>query len=170
MGLFNQSVADYSAVLKHILEVYEVAVVHMLSKIVGVVEVDNSLLVSLYDVGRKQHSPCEVAAYLACHIVALNAVNGGVFVGIFLLNLLVVALDKRENTVVGGISLADERAVVAVSYVPSGKLERALCHKLILYHILNFLYGYGALYFVALVLNVVRDVEDLLLGQKRAVG
>ena len=58
MGLFDKSVADNGSVLEHILEVYEVAVVHVLSKIVGIVEVDYALLVSLYDVGSEQHPLC----------------------------------------------------------------------------------------------------------------
>ena len=53
MGLFNFGFADDGAVLQHILEVYEVAVVHVLCEVVGIVEVDQSLLVSLYDVGRQ---------------------------------------------------------------------------------------------------------------------
>ena len=53
MGLFNFGFADDGAVLQHILEVYEVAVVHVLCEVVGIVEVDQPLLVSLYDVGRQ---------------------------------------------------------------------------------------------------------------------
>ena len=53
VGLFNFGFADDGAVLQHILEVYEVAVVHVLCEVVGIVEVDQSLLVSLYDVGRQ---------------------------------------------------------------------------------------------------------------------
>ena len=169
VGLLDKGIADHGSVLEHILEIYEVAVVHMLGKIVGIVEVDYALLIGLDNVGREQHSLCKVAAHLACHVVALNAVDSGVLVGIFLLNLLVVALDQREDAVIGGVRLADKRAVVAVSYIPSGKLERALCHKLILDHILDLLYRYRALHLVALVLDIVGDIKDLLLGQKRCV-
>ncbi len=52
VGLLYEGVADNGAVLEHILEVHEVAVVHVLSEIVGVVEVDQALLISLDDVGR----------------------------------------------------------------------------------------------------------------------
>ena len=53
VGLFNFGFADDGAVLQHILEVNEVAVVHVLCEVVGIVEVDQPLLVSLYDVGRQ---------------------------------------------------------------------------------------------------------------------
>ena len=54
MGLFNFGFADDSTVLQHVLEVYEVAVVHVLCEVVGIVKVDQTLLVGLYDVGRQQ--------------------------------------------------------------------------------------------------------------------
>ena len=170
VGLLYEGVTDNGAVLEHILEVHEVAVVHMLSEVVGVVEVDQTLLISLDDIGREKHSSCQVAADLARHIVALNAVDGGILVGILLLNLLVVALDQRENAVVGGVRLADERTVVAVAYVASCELKRALGHELILNHVLDLLNGNRALDLVALVLHVVCYVGDLLLGEERTVG
>ena len=54
VGLFNFGFADDSTVLQHVLEVYEVAVVHVLCEVVGIVKVDQTLLVGLYDVGRQQ--------------------------------------------------------------------------------------------------------------------
>ena len=170
VGLLDEGVADDGAVLQHVLEVDEVAVVHVLGEVVGVVEVDQALLIRLDDVGRKQHPARQVAADLACHVVALDAVDGRVLVGVLLLDLLVVALDQREDAVVGGVRLADERAVVAVAHIASCQLERALCHQLILDHVLNLLDRHGALDLVALVLDVVGDVRDLLLGQIGAVG
>ena len=170
VGFLDEGVADNGAVLEHILEVHEIAVVHMLSEVVGVVEVDQTLLISLDNVGREKHSAGQVAADLACHIVTLNAVDGGVLVGILLLNLLVVALDQRENAVVGGVRLADERTVVAVADIAPCELKRALGHELILNHVLDLLYGNSALDLVALVLHVVCYVGDLLLGEERTVG
>ena len=48
--LFNKRAADNRTVLEHILKVYKVAVVHMLCKIICVVEMDNALLVSVNNI------------------------------------------------------------------------------------------------------------------------
>ena len=94
MRRFNHCTADNCAVLKHILKVNKVTVMHVLCKIVSIMEVDKTLLVSLNDFGSQEDSLCNVLTYLTCHIVTLNAVNCGVLIGVLLLNLLVIALNK----------------------------------------------------------------------------
>ena len=62
MGLLNPGLADHGAVLQHILQIDQIAVVHVLCEIVGVVEMDDALLVRLHDVGGQQQTlgpdPC----------------------------------------------------------------------------------------------------------------
>jgi hypothetical protein len=75
----------------------------MLCKIIGIMEMDDSLLMSLcYIIGNKETTG-DILADFACHIVALYADNGRVLVGILLLYLFVVALDKAEDLLVGSI-------------------------------------------------------------------
>ena len=50
--LLDERAGDDGAVLQHVLEVHEVAVVHVLGIVVRVVEVDDALLVRLDDVLR----------------------------------------------------------------------------------------------------------------------
>jgi hypothetical protein len=57
-------------------------------------EMDDTLFMSLDYFRRKKETPCDIAAYFACHIVTLNTVNSRILVGILLLNLFVIALDK----------------------------------------------------------------------------
>ena len=47
--LLNQRAADDGAVLQHVVQIDQVAVVHVLVKVVGIVEVDQALLMRLYD-------------------------------------------------------------------------------------------------------------------------
>ena len=47
-------------------------------------------------------------ADLARHVVALDGVDGGVLVGVLLLDFLVIALDQAEDAVVRGVGLAHE--------------------------------------------------------------
>ena len=54
MRLLDQRSRDNGAVLQHILKVYQVAVMHMLSKIIRIMKMDNSFLMRLNDVGGKE--------------------------------------------------------------------------------------------------------------------
>ena len=80
MRFLNKCSAYYSTVLKHILKVYKVTVMHMLCKIVCIMEMYNSLLMSIYYVFRQQHSLCNILAYFSCHIVSLHTIYGRIFI------------------------------------------------------------------------------------------
>ena len=55
VGLLDQGAGDNGAVLQHVLQVHQVAVVHMLGEIIGVVEMDDALLMGLHDILGQQH-------------------------------------------------------------------------------------------------------------------
>ena len=52
MRLFDERAGDDRAVLQHVLEIDEVAVVHMLGIVIRIVEVDDTGLMRLDDVAR----------------------------------------------------------------------------------------------------------------------
>ena len=54
MGLLNQGLADDSAILQHVFQVDEVAVVFPLGEIVGVMEMDDAFFMGLHDFLRQQ--------------------------------------------------------------------------------------------------------------------
>ena len=115
MGLVDISTGNHGAVLQHILQVHQIAVVHMLGKVIRIMEVDNTGIMSIHDVLGQQNTAGDVLGHLACHIVTLHGVDGGVLVGVLLLDFLVVALDEAENPVVRGVGLTQQAAGVAVS-------------------------------------------------------
>jgi hypothetical protein len=170
MRLFYHCVRNNCAVLKHIFKVYKVAVVHMLGKIVGVVEMDNALLVGLNNILRQQDALCNVLADLACHVVALDAVHGGVLVGVFLLYFLVVALNEGEYLVIRGVGLTDKRAGVAVFDVALCHGKCALFHDAVFDQLLNFLNGQRSLNAEADALNRPGDVHNIILGEYAALS
>ena len=110
---------------------------HVLGVVVRVVEVDDALFMRLDDILGQEQTVRQITAHLAGHIVALGGVDDGVLVGILLLGLFVVALDEGENFVVRRVALAHERAVVAISDVALGDLERAVRHDLVLDKVLD---------------------------------
>ena len=165
MGLFDEGSGDDGAVLKHILEVYEVAVVHMLGVIVGVMEVDDALVMGLDDLLGQQDAAGEVLADFAGHIVALGGVDDGVFVGVFLLGLFVVALDEAEDLVVGGVCPAGKVAGEAIADVALCGLGCALHDDVAFDKLLNFFNGECAANFFAVVLDDEGDVVYLALAE-----
>ena len=157
----DERAGDDGAVFEHILQVHQVAVVHMLRVIVGVVEVDDALLVRLDDVLRQQETVGDVAADLAGHVVALRAVDDRVLVGVFLLGLLVVALDEAQDAVVGRVGAAHQTAGIAVGDVGLGDLERAVGHDLLFDHVLNFFHGGTAAQLLTGELHALGNALDL---------
>ena len=170
MGLLNPGLADHGAVLQHILQIDQIAVVHVLCEIVGVVEMDDALLVRLHDVGGQQQTLGQILADLSGHVVALYAVDRGIFIGILLFHLFVVALDEGEDAVVGGIGLTNQGALITVSDIIARQLEGAGGHDLVLHHVLDLFHGNRAIHLPAFILHIIRDVVDLLRGEGGRFG
>ena len=157
----DQCLADHGAVLQHILQVYKVAVVHMLCKRVGVVEVDDSLLIRLNKIFRKKKSSREILADLSSHIVTLHTVDGRVLVRVLLHNLFVVALDQGQYPVVRRVCSPHQRAVIAVAHIIFRDRKSTDRHQLVLDHILDLLYRHSTSQLIALVLYIIRDIRKL---------
>ena len=166
--LFDHGAADNGAVLEHILEIDEIAVVHMLCEIVRVMEMDDALIVCGNDVCRQKDSSCDILADFTCHVVALNAVDGRIFIGVFLLDLFVVTFDEGHDLFVGGVGLTNERTVVAIGDVTSCYVKRAEIHDLIFYHVLNFFNAEGTVDIECGAFHVFCDTFDLHRGETSA--
>ena len=161
VGTLDHGAGDNRAVLQHILKVNEVAVVHVLCVVVGIVEVDNALLVCLNDLLGKEQTGGNVAADLTCHVVALYAVDGGVLICIFLLGFFVAALNQAQNLFIGGVGAANKGAGVAVSNILFCYLVSTVCHDLGLDQILNLLYLGSAVHADTTQLHRLGDAFDL---------
>ena len=94
VGLFDEGAGNYGAVLQHVLQVDQITVMHVLGIVIGIVEVNDAGFVSLHDLPGQKDAAGNIFADLARHIVALHSVDGGVLVGVLLLDFLVVALDE----------------------------------------------------------------------------
>ena len=168
MRALDERAGDDGAVLQHVLEVHEIAVVHVLGEIVRIMEVDEALVVRLHHVLRQQHALGEVLGHLARHVIALHGVHRGVLVGVLLLDLFVVAFDKREDLVVGGVLGALQPLHVAVDDVLAGDLELIELHELVFVHILDLFDGDRVPGVLARLRHVLRRIDDLALGE--AIG
>ena len=165
VGLFNIGAGDDGAVLQHILQIDQVAVVHVLGKVVGIVEVDQALLMGLDDLRVQQQAGGQVLGDLTGHVVALDTVHGGVLVGVLLLDLFVLALDQAQNALVGGVGLALEALDIAVGDIVAGNVVGLDVHQLVLHHILDLFHADSAVESLALVGHIRGDLGDLLPGQ-----
>ena len=165
--LFDQRAGDDRAVLQHVVQIDQIAVVHMLGIVIRVVEMDDALLVRLDDLARQQQAARDIPADLAGHIIALHAVDRGILVGVFLLGLLVVAFDQAEDLVVGGVGAADERALIAVADIALGNLKRAVPHDFAFYELLNLLDAGRAVHLQTDALHRAGNILNLRVRQLR---
>ena len=161
----NQSTGDNSAVLQHVIKVDEVTVVHVLCKVIGIVEVDKTLVVSSNNILWKELTLNEVLRNLTSHVVTLNRNNGRVLVGVLLLDFLVVALNQRQNLVIGGVLVTLLVLNVAVNDVLTSNLKAVKSHELILDKVLDLLDGDGVSSLLALIGNVEGSKLNLTLSQ-----
>ena len=170
MRTLDERARDHGAVLQHVVEVDEVAVVHVLRVVVRVVEVNDALLVRLDDLGGEKIAHGEVLGDLAGHVVALDRDDSGVLVGVLLLDLLVVALDEGEDLVVRRVLLALLVLDVAVDDVLAGNGEVVEGHELVLDEVLDLLDGDRVAGLHALVGHVERGEAYLALGEALVLG
>ena len=108
----------------------------------------------IHDLLGQQHTLSQVLGNLAGHIVALDGIDGRVLVRVLLLDLFVIALDQRQNLVVGRVLLALQALNIAIDDVVAGNLVAVETHDLVLDQILDLLDRNG----VARVLTCLGDV------------
>ena len=94
VGTLDEGAGNDRTVLEHVLQVDQVAVMHMLCKIIAVMEMDDTFVVCVNDILGQQHTLSEILGNLSGHVVTLGGVHHGVLVGVLLFGLLVVALDQ----------------------------------------------------------------------------
>ncbi len=152
---------DHGAVLEHILEIDEIAVVLLHGEIVRVMEMDYAFVVRLDDIWRQEYPPGEILADLSGNIVPLDGHDLGVLVGVLLLHLLVVAFYEAEYPGIGGVGLTGQVPRVTISDVALGGLRSVLLDYVRLHQLLDLLHGKGAAEGLAVVLDDERDVVDL---------
>ena len=162
--LLDQRARDNGAVLEHVLQVHQVAVVHVLSKVIRIMEVDQALIMGVHDLLRQQHALGQVLGNLAGHIVALNGVDGRVLVGVLLLDLFVIALNQRQDLVIGRVLLALQALNIAIDDVVAGNLVAVETHDLVLDQILDLLDRNGVARVLACLGDVLRRINHLAVG------
>ena len=163
--LFDQRTGNDGAVLQHVVQVDQVTVVHVLGKIVRIMEMDDAIFVGLDHLRRQQHTHGQVLGDLTGHIVTLHRVDGGVLVGVFLLDFLVVALDQCQDAVIGGVVGALEALDIPVGDILAGHLMGTGFHDGVFHQVLDLLHVHGMVASGADFLHLVRNADDLLLGQ-----
>ena len=155
--------ADDSTVLKHIFKVDQIAVVHMLCKIVGIMEMDNSFFMSLCYIFIEKKSAGNVLTHFSSHVVTLHADNSRILVGIFLFDFLVVFFKQTHDFVVCGIGLSHEFMFVTVRDIQFCNIIRVAFQYTVFNKILNFFNIQGMLFLCAFDFYIVDNRVNLSL-------
>ena len=164
--LLNHGSGNPGSVLQHVLKVDEVAVVHVLGVVIHIVEMDDALFMRGDNILGKEQTGGDVLGYLARHVVALNAVDRRVLVGVFLLDFFVVAFDEGEDLIVGRIRLTHQTAGIAVRDVLLGDFESAFLHDSGFDNVLNLFDGKRAIKSLADSGGMFGNGIDLLSSQR----
>ena len=164
MGLLDQGTGNDGAVLQHVIQIDQIAVVHMLCIVVSIMEMDDAGFVGIHNVLGHQDTAGDVLGNLTGHVVTLNSVDGGVLVGVLLLDLFVVALDQAEDPVIGGVGLAQQAAGIAVSNVLLGDLKGTVSHDGLFHQVLNLFHRAAAAQLLTGNLNTLCNALDLQRG------
>ena len=166
--LLDQRPGDDGAVLQHVLQVHQIAVVHVLGIVIGVMEMDDALAVRLGDILGQKHAHGQVLRHLARHVVALGGVDDRILVGVLLLGLLIGTLDEAEDLVVRRIGLAHQGAGIAVGDVALGHLESAVGHDLLFHHVLHLFHARRAAQQFAGGGDLLGHLPDIVLAEALA--
>ncbi|OPZ17877.1 MAG: hypothetical protein BWZ04_02767 [Firmicutes bacterium ADurb.BinA205] len=136
--LLNHSTGYHCAVLKHILQIHQTAIVHRLCDVVQIVYMNDPVIMGGDHILRKQESAANVSADLSRHIVTERAVDDRVLVGVLLFCLLVVAFEQAQDLAVCGVQLALLFMKQSVFAVVPCKFVRFGLVQFIENHVLDF--------------------------------
>ena len=162
---FNKRTGNDRAVLKHIVKIDKIAVVHVLRKVIRVMEVNETLIVSLHNILWQKLALNKIFGNLTGHIVTLYGNNSRILIGILLFNFFVVALYQRKDLIVCCIFLASLVLYVSVDNVLASHLKVIKGHQLILDKILDFFYRNGVSGFHTLVSHIKCSKTDLTVSK-----
>lgn len=135
LGGLNELTVHHGAVVQHVADVDEAAVENRLDKVVGVVEVDGALVVSLGDILRQQDAAGQVPAHLAGNVVTLGGGDHGVLIGVLLGQLLILIAQQGEDGLIGRVLLAHQSPGITIDNVSFGQIELVLIHQALLHQV-----------------------------------
>ena len=93
------------AILQHIVQIHQVAVVASLDEIIGVMEVNDAFPVCVDNIGVQQQPLGDVPGGFASNIVSLDRDDVRVLVGVLHLCLSIRAVDDAHDFGVGAVGL-----------------------------------------------------------------
>ena len=131
---------------------------------------DDSFIVSLYDLLWKKDTHGQILADLTGHVVALGGIDGRILIGIFLLGIFIDLIQKREDVIICGIGLTGKLSLVAVADILLCYLIASHLHDAGLYHILDIFYIDGMRGLQSTGGNHVSKRRDLILAQLMELG
>ena len=142
MRLVDLNAVDNRTVLKHVLQIDELAVVKtQLSVIVGVMKVNDAFVVRLDNILGQQEPPGDVRTCNASDVVPLGRHHLRVFVTILGFPVFVLTIQQFLNGLVGGVALPNQLMLVAVLHILRGDILVLACHQLADDDVLDLLHG-----------------------------
>ncbi len=157
MWLLNQRIRNHGAVLQHIFQIHQAAVIHRLGEIIRIMEVDDAFLMCIDDIRRQQETAGNILGYFTSHIVTLGRIHSRILIGILLLGFLVIAADQRKNLLIRRICLAYQSSLIPIGNIILGYGIGTLMHDLRFHHVLDLFHADTAVQCFALIHNRINN-------------
>ena len=90
---FNQLAVHNGAIVQHVADVNQAAVKNRLDEIISIMEMDCALVMRLGNFFRQDNAAGQILGNLTGNQIALGRSHNGVFVGVFLHNVLIAVAD-----------------------------------------------------------------------------
>ena len=111
-----------------------------LCEVIGIMEVDDTLFMCLGNLFRQKHTLGQILTNFARHVITLGRVNDRILVRVLLLHFFVQLVNESKDTVVCGVGLTGQLALIAITNVLLRNLVATHLHDTGLNHILDILY------------------------------
>ena len=165
MRLFNHRAGDNGAVLEHIIQIHEVAIVHMLSEVVRVMEVNEPFIMSVHDVGRQQHAPSHITRNFPSNIITLRRQDIYIFIGVLLASFHACSVHNGGDLVVDWTRFPLELMLIAVRHIVIGETVCSVPHNLHDDLVLHRFHSWQSLCIEEVILNVLGDSANVGITQ-----
>ena len=135
----NHLTIHNSTIIKHIPYVYKTTIKYWLNKIISIMKMQNTFLMSLTNLLRKKNSLSKITRNLSSNIIPLSRSNSRILIRIFLIKLLIFILNQTKNRLIRSITLPNKSPIITIYNISLSKIKLLYIHKLLFNNILNIL-------------------------------
>ena len=119
MWFLNECLADNRAILKHILQINQAAIVHGLSKVIGIMKMNNALLVGFHYIVWKEHLHSQILRHFPSHVITLSRKYLWILVRVLTIYVLILSRNNLQYVTLKLIVFPDDFSLESIANILS---------------------------------------------------